>query len=94
MTKKDKIQHLLITHLLDEGQITINLPNGMTLSMGVTKEGKHGLEKTSDYCWIIAHDEINKRSINLNSYDLTLEFAQDRLMFEDNDGARRIVNVI
>ena len=94
MTKKDRIQHLLITHLLNEGQITIDLPNSVTLQLGITKEGKHGIEKADDYCWIIASD--SERSISMDSYNLGLQFPEDnrKMIFEDSDGATRTVSVV
>ena len=39
MNKKNKIQQLLITHLLEEGSIELKLPDGMVLELGITKEG-------------------------------------------------------
>ena len=62
MTRKDKIQHLLITHLLQEGEIELALPDGLRLELGITRENRHGdLEKCSDYCWLVASQQ--KRSV-------------------------------
>ena len=55
MSRKDKIQHLLISHLLEEGTIQLTLPDGMVVELGILKEDKYGdLVKTANYSWIIA----------------------------------------
>ncbi len=38
MSRKDKIQHLLISHLLEEGTIQLALPDGMVVELGILKE--------------------------------------------------------
>ena len=86
MTKKDKIQHLLISHLLENGQIELTLPNGLTLEVGITKEGRYGeLELCDDYCWIIASQE--DRSVCIDRYNLGLRFSDDdhKILVEDSE---------
>lgn len=84
MTRKDKIQHLLISHLLEEGQIELNLPDGITLEVGVSKENKHGeLEIKENYSWIIASQ--NDRIISMDSFNLGLRFSgnDNKILVED-----------
>lgn len=76
MSKKDKIQHLLITYLLEAGAIELNLPDGMKLEVGILKEDKFGdLKKTKDYCWaIVSHQD---REISIDKYNLGLRFSDE-----------------
>lgn len=86
MTKRDKIQYLLVSHLLKEGQIELLLPDGIKLEIGITQEGKDGdLVKCEDYCWIIASQR--KRNIALDSYNLGLRYVDDnsKILLEDGD---------
>lgn len=92
MTRKDKIQHLIVTHLLEEGCLQITLPDGMKLELGIIKEGKDGsLEKQDDYCWLIASQK--DREVAIDSYNLALKFqdGKGKMIIEDskaNDGMR------
>lgn len=84
MSSTNKIQHLLVTHLLKHGQIEIKLPDGVVLEIGVTQEGKDGqLEIRDDYCWIIASHK--NRSASMDSFNMGLRFEDDKdiLVFED-----------
>jgi len=84
MTRKDKLQYLLISHLLDEGHITLKLPDGMVLEVGIIKEGRDGdLQKVDDYCWLIANQR--DREVSIDSYNLGLKFSDDtsKIIFED-----------
>lgn len=100
MTKKDKIQYLLISHLLEEGQIQLVLPDGLVLEVGVIKEGRDGdLEKRDDYCWLIASQR--NRTVSIDSYNLGLRFSEDKskMIVEDdtldNEGNFvRVFNVV
>lgn len=85
MNKAKKIQYLLVSHLLEEGQIQLNLPGGMVLELGVVQEGKEGrLEKVKDYCWLIANQK--DRTITMDSYNLGLQYSEKsgKIMVEDN----------
>jgi len=82
MTVRDKIQHLLITHLLKEGKVELALPDGMTPELGITQEGKHGPEKQDDYCWVVASHK--NRIVSMDSYNLGLEIRDDRMILEDD----------
>ena len=92
MTSKDKIQYMLITHLLKEGSIEIALPHGMRLGLGLTKEGKHGTNICDNYCWLTAEQDDKK--ISLDSYNLGLEFSTDRLVFDSEEQNTHMVEVI
>lgn len=74
---KNKVQSLLVQHLLQEGSIELILPDGMILEVGITQEAKDGdLEIIPDYCWVIAsqHD----RAVSIDSYNLGLRYSQDQ----------------
>ena len=85
MNKKNKIQQLLITHLLEEGSIELKLPDGMVLELGITKEGKYGdLEKCDDYCWLIASQ--SDRSVSLDCYNLGLKYIENNnILIEESE---------
>lgn len=81
---KNKIQALLVEHLLKHGQIELLLPDGVMLEIGVTQEDKNGeLVVKDDYCWVIATHK--DRSASLDPYNMGLRFADDEkiLVFED-----------
>ena len=85
MDRKDKIQHLLISHLMEEGTIKINLPDGMVLEIGVVKEGRKGiLEINPDYCWLIATQK--NREVSIDTYNLGLSFPneKDKVIVDDD----------
>lgn len=73
-SKSKKIQQLLTTHLLDCGEIELQLPNGVVLEIGITQEGKHGIEITDDYCFVKASREGN--STLLDSRHVSLQYAE------------------
>lgn len=82
---KNKIQSLLVSHLLKHGQIELLLPDGVTLEIGITQEGKDGeLVKKDDYCWVITSRD--GRSTSIDSYNLGLRFndAENILVLEDS----------
>ena len=82
--KKQKIQALIVEHLLKHGQLEILLPDGVKLEIGTTQENQKGeLVKKDDYCWVIASRE--GRSTSLDAYNMGLRFADDDkiLVFED-----------
>lgn len=88
---KNKIQTLLIKHLLRYGQISLLLPDGMTLEIGVTQEDDGGnLVIQDDYCWVIAAHQ--DRSVCLDPYNMGLKFSDDEKVlvledkFTDKDG--------
>lgn len=74
-SKAKKIQHLLTTHLLDNGAINLLLPDGVQLQIDITKETKHGFEISDDYCFVKASRDGN--STMLDTYKAELQF-EDR----------------
>src|SRR4051812_39564195 len=91
MSKNSKIQSLLVKHLLQHGQISLCLPDGVTLEIGLTQEDEDGnLVVQEDYCWIIASHK--DRSTSLDSYNMGLRFIDDEKIyvfedkFTDNNG--------
>jgi len=83
--KVKKIQSLLITHLTKYGTIQLQLPDNMTLEIGITAEDKSGKpEKIDDYCWVIAKKE-NKATC-IDSYNLGLRFSdsEKNIVLEDS----------
>lgn len=83
MTRKDRIQHLLITHLLEDGEISLILPDGIVLEVGVTKETKHGVEKCKDYCWVTATQD--ERATFLDQYNLSLQYTKQGIVLQSDD---------
>lgn len=86
MTKRDKIQQLLISFLLEEGTINLNLPDGMKLNIGIVKEDSKGnLIKDKDYCWLTASQK--DRDVCIDSYNFSLKFQDDsgRIIMEDSN---------
>ena len=84
MTRRDKIQALLIHHLMSEGEIALTLPDGMTLEVGVTNDGKHGTERLEDYCWVQATQD--ERAAFMDSYSLHLTYPQETAVYGCDDG--------
>lgn len=89
MTKKDKLQHLIITSLLKDGQIEVQLPDGITLQVGITKEGKDGQKvKDPGYCWVNTCQD--DRTAFIDTYNLSLRYPDhDNIIFVDHDEEER-----
>ena len=67
--KTNKIQALLINHLLKHGHIQLRLPDGVLLEIGITEENENGkIQKSDEYCWVIAKKE--NRAAVIDSYNL------------------------
>lgn len=82
--KTNKIQCMVIEHLLKYGQLEILLPDGVKLEIGMTQESDDGrIVKRDDYCWVITSRE--GRQTNLDAYNMGLRFSADEksLVFED-----------
>lgn len=83
--KTNKIQALLINHLMKHGTIQLRLPDNVVLEIGITAEDKEGnIKKTEDYCWVIAAKE--SRAACLDSYNLGIRFEDEDkiIVMEDN----------
>jgi hypothetical protein len=88
---KNKIQSLVVEHLLKHGQLELILPDGVKLEIGLTQENKDGeLEIKDDYCWVIASQ--NGRATSLDAYNMGLRFSDNQNIivlddkFTDQDG--------
>lgn len=97
MDRQNKIQHLLITHLLDKGHITLTLPDGLVVEMGIVQENRQGeLEKADDYSWVMATRE--DKTISMDSYNVGLRYVEDygKMLFEDStvDGNGNRVKIL
>jgi hypothetical protein len=98
--KSNKIQSLLINHLLKHGHIQLRLPDNVVLEIGITEEDKYGnYKKTEDYCWVIAQKE--NRAACIDSYNLGIRFDDEEKAlvledsFVDSDGnSIRALNVM
>lgn len=83
---KNKVQEVFITHLLKEGYVELNLPDNITLEVGITQENKNGdLEKVPNYCWVIASQ--NGRAVSIDEYNLGLRYEdkQDEKMICEHE---------
>jgi hypothetical protein len=86
MTRKDRIQYLVISHLREKGEIELSLPDGIKLGIGVTQEDVEGnVIIDDDYCWVSA-TKLDK-GILLDSFNLGLSYAADpaTIIFEDEN---------
>jgi hypothetical protein len=76
-TTKNKLQQIFTEHLFKEGAVELALPNGMVLEVGITQENKYGdLEKTQDYCWVIASQK--NRSVSIDRYNLGMRYSGEK----------------
>ena len=72
-----KLQYLIITQLLEQGNVSLMLPDGITLEIGITQEDKYGdLKKVDDYCYVVATSK-DGRSAMIDSFNLGLQFQDD-----------------
>jgi hypothetical protein len=92
MTIQDKIQHLLITHLLKHGEIQLSLPGGTVLALGITQIGKHGKEFCEDYCWV--ETSRDGSSAYMDSYNMAVKCPQDKLVFVGNEDGEVALDII
>lgn len=68
-----KIQSLLIEHLLSCGKIDLRLPDGVEVEIGNTQEDKHGSRIADDYCYVKV--SRNGRSTFLDQNNLSVEYS-------------------
>ena len=74
-----KIQQLFVEHLMKEGIVSLLLPNGMVLEVGVTQEDKNGdLKIIEDYCWVVASQK--DRAVSIDDYSLGIRYSGDKEM--------------
>jgi hypothetical protein len=82
---KNKIQSMIVEHLMKHGQIELLLPDNMTLEIGITQESNRGnFVKKDDYCWVMA--SRNDRTACIDAFNLGLRFADDNksMILEDS----------
>ncbi|MEI7485888.1 MAG: hypothetical protein WCJ72_00535 [Chryseobacterium sp.] len=82
---KNKIQCLIVEHLLKHGQIELFLPDNVTLEIGITQESQSGkFIKKDNYCWVMASRD--DRTACLDSFNLGLRFADEKnaLILDDS----------
>jgi hypothetical protein len=80
-----KLQYLLINQLLEQGSVSLLLPDGITLEIGITQEDQYGeSKKVDDYCYVVSTSK-DGRSTMLDSYNLGLQFEDDddKIICED-----------
>ena len=97
MTRKDKIQYLVIEYLRNHGSLDIRLPDGISLEIGMLQEGKHGTYIKEDYCSVTTTQE--DRSVSLDSYNLGLKFIGNKcIILDENESEEgdvfKMVNVV
>jgi hypothetical protein len=83
--KKNKIQAMLVEHLMKYGSIEILLPDSVKVEIGLTQENQNGkLIVKENYCWVIASRE--NRSTSLDAYNMGLRFSDDdkMIVLDDN----------
>ena len=80
---KNKIQYLLVNHLLKHGQISLKLPDNVNLEIGLTQEDDNGeLSIEPNYCWVMVSQE--DRLASIDSYNLGISFPESDKMFLDD----------
>jgi len=80
-----KLQYLIVQQLLENGHVSLLLPDGITLEIGITQEDKYGqLKKVDDYCYVVSTSK-DGRSAMLDSFNLGLQFedSDDTIICED-----------
>lgn len=84
-SKAKKIQHLLTTHLLDNGTINLLLPDGVQLEIGIVKETKHGTEISDDYCFVKASRDGSSTLLDTFKSELEFEDRESTIICVDSD---------
>jgi hypothetical protein len=82
---QNKIQSMIVEHLMRHGKIELLLPDNVTLEIGITQENQRGkFIKKNDYCWVMASQ--NDRTACIDAFNLGLRFADDKnaLILEDS----------
>jgi hypothetical protein len=81
-----KLQYLIIHQLIEQGYVSLMLPDGVTLEIGITQEDRFGdLKKIEDYCYIVATSK-DGRSVMMDTFNLGLQFPdhEDTIVCEDH----------
>ena len=88
---RNRIQYLLNEYLERNGSIDLLLPDGVEIAIGITQQGKRGVEKMSDYCWVTT-TRGNCTTI-MDKYSMSMEFDNESQCLV-NQSEQGIVTVI
>lgn len=83
--KVRKLQYLLISQLLKTGNVSLLLPDGMSLEIGITQQDEGGHQvKADDYCYVVT--KRGDRVTIVDSYNLGLQYGEeeDTIVYEDD----------
>jgi hypothetical protein len=83
-SKARKIQKLLTDHLLNCGVIELRLPDGINLEIGITKEGKDGVEISDDYCFVKASRDHSSTLLDTHVVSMQYEDSRNSVICLDN----------
>jgi len=83
---RNSIQSVLNAYLERKGSIDILLPDGVELEIGITRQGKLGVEKSSDYCWVVATRD--DRATSIDRYSMSMEFDDTSSVVDQTDQGR------
>ena len=84
--KACKLQYLIIQQLIEQGNVSLILPDGVKIEIGITQEDQDGnLKKVEDYCYVVTSSK-DGRSTMLDSFNLGLQFEdnEDKIICEDS----------
>ena len=84
MSKAQKIQQLLISHLLEQGHIELALPDGMKVELGILKEKRGELCMADGYSWAIVSQK--EREVSIDSFNFGLRYypQNGKMIVEDS----------
>ncbi len=74
-SKISKLQYLLISQLMEAGEVQLQLPDGVVLEIGIVQEGKHGRTKAENYCSVVA--SRGGRTAMIDSYNLGVAYRPE-----------------
>lgn len=69
---KIKIQHLLNEYLEVYGSINIQLPDEVSLEIGITQDGVRGRRRDGNYCWVTTTRD--DRTTVLDRYAMSMKY--------------------
>lgn len=73
---KSRIQFLLNEYIEKFGSIDLLLPDGVGVEIGITQEGKRGVEKRPEYCWVVTSRD--DRFTTFDRYAMSMHFSEDK----------------
>lgn len=83
--KLRKIQYLLISYLMEHGQVNLLLPDGVELSIGMTQRGENDSLIDQNYCWVEAMRDDRKTL--LDRYVSSIQYTDEveRLVIDQHN---------